>query len=392
MTSETKQGGGMAKIRLFDREEKRTAQEGTSAARLDIKGYYERELASIKWAANGQGIAVCPFHDDTKPSLSVYAGKGLFNCHACGAKGNIFEFHKKKYRLTFEEALRDLQKRGVVSMPSRISKTYDYRDKSGKLLFQVVRYEPKSFSLRRPDGKDGWINDIESVKLVPYHLPEIAKTNKVYVVEGEKDADRLGRFGLVATCNPMGAGKWRPEYNKYFSGKAVRIIPDNDAAGRQHALSVARSLNGVASSIKIVELPGLEEKEDISDWFEKGGTKAKLLKIVRRASLRSAENDENHRDGLISLRQLYSQQLREIEWLVDNMLPVGGLSVLVSKPKIGKTTLARYLALCVARGEPFLGREVREGGVIYYGLEELKVGIKRHFKDMGAKRTEDIHI
>ena len=99
--------------------------------------------------------------------------------------------------------------------------------------------------------------------------------------EGEKDADRLGTYDLVATTNPMGAGKWRDEYAEALRGRAVAILPDNDEPGRQHALEVARSLQGKAVSIKVVELPGLPEKGDVSDWLDAGGTAGRLLELLR---------------------------------------------------------------------------------------------------------------
>ncbi|MBI4643654.1 MAG: hypothetical protein HY743_07980, partial [Deltaproteobacteria bacterium] len=139
---------------------------------------------------------------------------------------------------------------------------------------------PKSFRQRRPDGAGGWVWKMTGVKLVPYHLPEIQKADTIFICEGEKDADNLIRLGLTATCNPMGAGKWRETYNGHFQGKQVVILPDNDDPGRKHAQDVARNLHGVAGSVKIVELPGLPEKGDVSDWLATEGTREALEKLV----------------------------------------------------------------------------------------------------------------
>ena len=108
------------------------------------------------------------------------------------------------------------------------------------------------------------------------------------IVEGEKDADRLAGLGLVATCNPGGAGKWQAAYNSYFQGKRVVILPDNDAPGRQHAQTIAANLDGIALEIKIVELPGLKAKGDVSDWLDDGGTRAELLRICDAAPIRNS--------------------------------------------------------------------------------------------------------
>lgn len=100
------------------------------------------------------------------------------------------------------------------------------------------------------------------------------------IVEGEKDVETIKGMGLVASCNPMGAGKWRAEYNQHFKGKKIVVLPDNDKPGRAHALQVAKNLKGVADSVKVVELPGLLEKGDASDWIKAGGTKEKLIEII----------------------------------------------------------------------------------------------------------------
>ena len=168
--------------------------------------------------------------------------------------------------------------------PGKSVATYNYPDQNGKLLFQVVRSEPKRFWQRRPNGNGGWINEVKSLpELVPYRLPEVLKADKVCIAEGEKDCDRLAQLGIVSTCNPMGAGKWRAEYNRYFKGKQVFILPDNDPPGRDHAQNVARNLHGVAEIVKVLELLGLPEKGDVSDWLNAGGTREQLLSSVEAA-------------------------------------------------------------------------------------------------------------
>lgn len=166
---------------------------------------------------------------------------------------------------------------------NKIVASYDYQDAAGKRVFQVCRLEPKSFRQRRPDGSGDWIWDMSGVQLVPYHLPEILPAALVYVLEGEKDVDRVRSLGLVATCNSGGAGKWRKDFSQYLQGKVVVILPDNDLAGRVHAQDVARNLHGIAASVKIIELSGLPEKGDVSDWLNAGGTPEQLRSLVEGA-------------------------------------------------------------------------------------------------------------
>jgi len=167
----------------------------------------------------------------------------------------------------------------------KIDQIYPYLGPDGQLRFQVVRYHPKGFSQRRPNGKDGWISNLNSVVRVPYRLPELLASGSepVFVVEGEKDVDNLFEIGLIATCGPGGAGRWRDEYKSFFRGKRVIILPDNDVAGREHSQAVATSLEDVADQIKVIELPGLRAKGDVSDWLEDGGTRSEFLRIVDEA-------------------------------------------------------------------------------------------------------------
>ena len=139
----------------------------------------------------------------------------------------------------------------------RIVDTYDYVDEARELLYQVCRTDPKGFFQRRPDGAGGWINNLNGTRRVLYRLPELlaaGPADPVFVVEGEKDVDRLRGLGLVATCNAAGAGKWRPEYAEALRGRRVVVLPDADDPGRAHAEAVAHSLHGVAASVKVVEL------------------------------------------------------------------------------------------------------------------------------------------
>lgn len=228
--------------------------------------------------------ALCPFHEDTIPSLSINCEKEVYFCHGCGKSGKIEN----------SEVIEADEPREVVIRNPVIENIYDYRDEEGNLLYQTVRYRPKDFKFRRPDGSGGWIYNIEGVRRVLYKLPELINADKskpVLVVEGEKDVDNLTELGFVATTSPMGGGegKWRVEYNEYFYDRDVILIPDNDDKGRTHCKVIGNSLRGIAKSVKWLELPNLEEKEDFSDWLGKGGTKEELLELIKNAEIYRSE-------------------------------------------------------------------------------------------------------
>lgn len=241
-------------------------------------------LEGVKPRADGHNWdALCPAHEDHRQSLSVGVGEDgriLLHCQrGCETAAIV-----GAVGMTMADLFAGEQK--ANGQPAIVA-VYDYRDEAGCLLYQSVRYFPKDFRQRRPDGKGGWLWNLAGVSRVLYRLPELVNSpaeDPVFVVEGEKDVERLRRLGLVATTNAMGAGKWRSDYNGALRGRKVFVLPDNDAPGKEHAEQVRRSLQGVAASVAVVALPGLAEKGDVSDWIAAGGTKDKLLALIEQAA------------------------------------------------------------------------------------------------------------
>jgi len=226
-------------------------------------------------------VARCPAHDDKRASLSVGAGddgRVLLSCHA----GCTFDAILAAAHLTTEDVF---PPRAEKPRP-QIRATYPYCDESGAVLFEVVRFEPKDFRQRRPDGKGGWEWKLQGVRRVPFRLPELLESDDsapVFVVEGEKDALSLARLGLVATTTAGGATNWKhtaTEARGALAGRDVVILPDNDDAGRAYAQDALGSLAGAARSLKVLALPGLPLKGDASDWVGAGGTADALLALV----------------------------------------------------------------------------------------------------------------
>jgi 5S rRNA maturation endonuclease (ribonuclease M5) len=171
--------------------------------------------------------------------------------------------------------------------------TYDYRDEHNTLLFQVVRQPNHKFRQRRPNGAD-WIWNLKGVRRVIYRLPQLLLADvstPVFICEGEKDADNLARLGFVTTTNPGGAGKWRAEYSEFLAERDCVILPDNDAPGIEHAAVVERLLHEHAHSVRVIRLPGLETKQDVSDWIAHGGTAEGMIMLVEATRPRDWETD-----------------------------------------------------------------------------------------------------
>lgn len=301
--------------------------------------------------------------------------------------------------------------------------TYDYVDENGEIVMQVLRYRTekgKTFRQRVPDGRGGWSWSTSALEVRPlYRLPEVmaavAAGQPVWVVEGEKDADALAALGHAATCNPMGAdngtgSKWRPEHTAWLAGAKVRVVMDNDTAGQVHASYVAEQLRQAGSRVKLCRPP--DGHKDVADMVAAGmspedvldaeghagddpgasvaGTIAELLADTRetlatrlskaRRLLDGAEPRES-RDNPgrhTSWRELVSEADEEYRWLIPGVLEEQERVMIVAAEGVGKTMLARQVAICCAAGtHPFTYSRIEPVRTLFVDLENPERIIRR---------------
>lgn len=239
----------------------------------------------------GTWVAKCPVHGhDRSPSLSLWLGRDgrlLANCWGCRCGWRrVVEATGTEPGDWFPDA-EDARRGRTV----RIRAVYPYHAEDGTLLYQTVRLEPKSFRQRRPDGKGGWLWDMNGVERVPYRLPELLArpSDPVCVCEGEKCCEAVRSLGLLATCNVGGALKWRREYGAWFVGRRCVVFPDNDEPGALHAEAVAGNLlTWGAASLRVVSLPDLAPGGDVADFLaalpaDGAVRRAALCRLVRAA-------------------------------------------------------------------------------------------------------------
>ena len=202
---------------------------------------------------------------------------------------------------------------------------------------------------------------LDGVRRVPYRLPQLLSTvGTVYITEGEKDADRLADLNLTATCNPCGAGNWRPEFNQHFVGRDVVILPDNDGPGLEHADDVARSLYPVAKSVRVAWLSGLATKGDVNDWLDAGHTVVELEEVTAQTPLWYPAEGELLRyvESFITrfvILPPYSALALAL-WVTatycfDAFDAMAYLCVTSPTPRCGKTRLLEVLSLVVSKPE-----------------------------------------
>jgi putative DNA primase/helicase len=220
---------------------------------------------------------LCPGHDDHSASLSFTDGdrRLILKCRAGCPDDRIVKALNLDLGALFHN--------NGHPASSEILATYDYVSERGELLYQVVGYPPKTFKQRRPDGHGGWIWSVRDVRRVVYRLQELAEAQCVVHVEGEKDADRLVELGWRATTTAGAAETWRDKYAdqvKAAGARDVVIIPDNDAPGERYAAMAARSYLQRELRVKVVRLPDLIDKGDVSDWLDTGHTLAELAAVI----------------------------------------------------------------------------------------------------------------
>lgn len=287
----------------------------------------KREGAEIRFC--------CPYPErhkngDQHPSARYHLSKHVWHCDVCEAGGGW----------------RELAELLDVPIPRRnqgrpeVVATYEYRDEAGEVLRRKVRLEPgfkgrsKSFTWEEPDGQGGWTKSKgKGNPQLLYHSKSLLAAREtqepVLVVEGEKDADRAQELGLVAVCNPEGAGrgKWKPKYSRQLRGLDVVVIPDKDDPGRAHATAVANSLQDVAESVRMLELPG-EKVKDLSDWADdqerRGHTgeeiAAELERLAKSAPIAMVTEDDDGSSVLEELEQLGEKaDLGDIENLLRRL-------------------------------------------------------------------------
>ncbi len=358
----------------------------------DYEQFYSRFLRKILRRKGEERFAICPFHDDHEPSFSFNKKTGLFQCFGCGASGSIFEFFALKrgvyprcdlpkeisdsayeFHNTHQNAKKNTTTPAV--RPVVIAR-YDYQDETGMLLYQIERLDPKSFRIRRPDGKGGWIYSRGDVRIVLYNLPEVLKADEILIVEGEKDCNSLHDLGFVATTAPFGAGKFLETFSPYFNGKNVVLLPDNDEPGRKHAEDVRQILAGYAKSIRWLDLPGLPNKGDVSDFLstfqDKTEAAERLSLLIEGAPEYGPVQDADPTPGKSILKPFSLPEDALLSLAIPerkrHLGPIcsGSLGMIHAPRGIGKTMFCLSLSLAITRGLHFGNWKTGEPGSVCY--------------------------
>jgi 5S rRNA maturation endonuclease (ribonuclease M5) len=303
-------------------------------------------------------------------------------------------------------------------------KTYNYHDENGELLFQKLRYVDgdgkKTFRQRKPDGNGGWEYALGDTPKVLYNLPAVRKAvlnnEPVWVVEGEKDADTLTELGYVATTMPGGAGKWLDIHTEALKGGVVDIIADNDEPGREHARKVYEELSKAGCDVAVWSTPRLK---DVSDFLGAGGQLSELVDAssaeispveepapdkfgdaVQKIAELLTRDDLSAQQILVKATSIatsikeerivdpgrlvdWSEFVREsdddsYDWVIEGLLERGERVIIVAAEGVGKTMLARQVAILSANGiHPFTYQRMKQIRTLTVDLENPERIIRR---------------
>jgi hypothetical protein len=281
---------------------------------------------------NGEALVPGPGHSAEDRSLSIkldsaapdgfvvhsFAGDDPIACRDYVRKKlGLPEFSKKK---TSGSSSKNKKGNRPTKAWSPVVARYIYRRADGTPYLRVCRTAAKGFFQNKWNGQM-WVAGKPEGPKIPYRLPELLAapvTAKVHITEGEKDADGLAKLGFTATTNSEGAANWTDDLNDYFKDRHVYIHEHNDDEGRKRVQRIARALEPIAASVRVIRLPGLKEHGDISDWLESDPSGARLVKecestlVWEPSTTPPSEEEKEETDPLIEPRKKQADILIEL--------------------------------------------------------------------------------
>jgi putative DNA primase/helicase len=369
-----------------------------SATLDDVRRIFD----DVRRSSSGGVLVRCPCHNDQNPSLSFWIDESGNLAHDCKGGCRWSDVHAKLECLGLYVA-KDTA-RGSDGNPARytdkktgqqlpIVEVYDYPESGPTYRYSVGR-TPKScdgeknFPVWRRKAMGGFEWGRGDVPPCLYHGARlqiaVAAAETVVLGEGEKDVHTAERLGFCATTNSNGAKQWKSEFAAQLEGTGlVVILNDNDDEGRRRGDRVAADLAQVGVPHVILNLPGLPDKGDVSDWVEAGGTREQLLELIRHAQEAAAEVSpagETVETQSLHPRFYTGPELTEMEFANPNPVLLyaepGCLFDLVSPSKVGKTSLALQGCKAVLDSELFLELPTQPLPILY-----LTEQTRRSFRD-----------
>jgi AAA domain-containing protein len=297
--------------------------------------------------------------------------------------------HRTSPEKEMAEAIAGLRKAkraapGSEDHPPHVVATYSYVDVDGRLLYEVLRYEPKDFRQRRPVAGGGYTWSVGDVQRVLYRLPELLKfpDATVFFTEGEADSDRLASLDLTATTITAST-TWTAELVEPLRGRDVIILADNDEAGAERAGKAAQALHDVAATLRLVLLPGLPDKGDVSDWLDAGHSKEQLEQVCLDAPIWQPQDEEPKDEEPLGEWDAGTDtaDIPPRGWLLGNIFCRRFISSVIAEGGVGKSVLRLLQLLSLAIGRSLTGEHVfMRCRVLIVSLEDNADELRRRLR------------
>ncbi|WP_334359205.1 MULTISPECIES: AAA family ATPase [unclassified Bradyrhizobium] len=387
------------------------------------------EQRGIKLGGGVDRCGPCPVCGGTD-RFSINVKKQVFNCRGCNLGGDVIKLTEHLDQIDFIRAcetlvgepppkttvyaeitnikpatsrLRSANGHNTVTArktvppsakqaepESRVVATYAYRNADGEVLYEVVRREPKSFQQRRPLPGGGYSYSLGDVQPVLYRLPELNQfpSGTIWVTEGEKDADRLASLDLLATTI-SGSTKWTAELAEPLRGRDIVVLIDNDEAGFAKADKAGQALSGVAKSVRLLLLPGLPPRGDVSDWLNAGHRKEELEQAALDARLWKPREEKIAEQAAAEAEEPLGEWDAGLDdvpvpprgWLLGNSFCRGYISSVIAEGGVGKSALRLAQLMSLAVGRPLTGEHVfMRCRALLLSLEDDKDEVRRRLR------------
>jgi hypothetical protein len=389
-------------------------------------------LQGVKKVGDTAWSAKCPCrNDDDNPSLSIGIGKDnrvLLNCHR-GNGGCDTNQICDSIGLTMTDLY---EKKNEPRETLTLTNTYLYTDEQGEVLFRKLRFKDsagkKTFRQQHPEAGE-WVSGRAGADPVLYRLPAVKQAISdradIWVCEGEKDVDAVTEAGRCGTTMPDGAGKWKPIHTAEIAGaRRVVIVADNDPIGTEHAWAVHDAIVGAVEKVIVVSAPQGKDAYDFIHVYR--GDLADMAPLARpgetqieiptgtdefseiargiadlvnseaplTSKLMRARNliDRAEVDGIQQGGRLvaWTDFVTEVEddkydWVIPGVLERQERVIVVAAEGVGKTTLARQIAICTAAGiQPFTRSGMAPIKTLFVDLENPERIIRRMSRQIVA--------
>jgi len=272
--------------KILDRLEEYSERRGEWRARCPAHNGNSSDSLSVKEGDDGRALLICRAGCDLRQIVGAL-GLGMVDLFAHNGRASASLAAAKKA----PKKSGDEEKTFTTDdLPD--GTYYEFASPSGEVLY-IQRHKREYY---RKVAEDRWRLGLEENPRVLYNLPElidgVRAGRTVYHLEGPKDCETAREaLGVVATTSG-GVKTWRPEFKSFYVGADVVIIPDNDKEGQGYAEMVARDLATVAKRVRVLTLPDLPEKGDLTDWLEAGHTRDEFFAAVETAAAHGPEEEE----------------------------------------------------------------------------------------------------